>query len=275
VRYSSPEKCLQLGTDRTLDKPILPGQRHFFHANERPGLIPDESPRLAKGRYDQALADFDRAIELGAADAWVFMGRGNTYVAMGRYDQALADYGRAIGRAIELGAVATSTSPAGVFIGRGTTYQAMGRYDQALADFTRAIELGAAEAWVFASRGLTYRKMERYDDALADFDRAIELDPTEDEFAAARTEICQLTGRSDTDDAEPANYSETLTDPDRATAATPSSAELAAHARGELNAHPAEPLCRIDTDGWDLSVSWHPDGRSIAVATASAQTRGL
>ena len=47
--------------------------------------------------------------------------------------------------------------------------------------------------------------MERYDEALADFDRAIELDPTEDEFAAARTEICQLTGRSDTDDAVPSN----------------------------------------------------------------------
>jgi len=40
---------------------------------------------------------------------------------------------------------------------------------------------------------------------LADFDRAIELDPAEDEFAAARTEICQLTGPSDTDDALPSN----------------------------------------------------------------------
>jgi tetratricopeptide (TPR) repeat protein len=47
--------------------------------------------------------------------------------------------------------------------------------------------------------------MERYDQALADYDRAIELDPTEDEFAAARTAICQLTGRSDTDDAVPGN----------------------------------------------------------------------
>ena len=47
--------------------------------------------------------------------------------------------------------------------------------------------------------------MGHYDQALADYDRAIELDPTEDEFAAARTAICQLTGRSDTDDAVPSN----------------------------------------------------------------------
>ena len=54
-------------------------------------------------------------------------------------------------------------------------------------------------------RGARYVAMERYDQALADFDRAIELDPTEDEFAAERTEIRQLTGRSDTDDALPSN----------------------------------------------------------------------
>ena len=79
----------------------------------------------------------------------------------------------------------------------------MGRNDQALADFDRAIELGAADARGFYARGLMYRLMGRYDQALADIDRAIELDPTEDEFAAARTEICQLTGSSDTDDALP------------------------------------------------------------------------
>ena len=54
-------------------------------------------------------------------------------------------------------------------------------------------------------RGARYVAKGRYDRALADFDRAIELDPTENEFADARTEICQLTGRTDTDDASPSN----------------------------------------------------------------------
>jgi tetratricopeptide (TPR) repeat protein len=82
----------------------------------------------------------------------------------------------------------------------------MGRYDQALADFDRAIELGGPnQAWAIFGRGETYRRMGCYDQALADFDRAIELDPAEDEFAAARTEVGQLTGGSDTDDAVPGN----------------------------------------------------------------------
>jgi hypothetical protein len=43
------------------------------------------------------------------------------------------------------------------------------------------------------------------DQALTDHDRAIELDPDQDEFAAARTEICQQAGSSDTHDALPNN----------------------------------------------------------------------
>jgi WD40 repeat protein len=91
--------------------------------------------------------------------------------------------------------------------------------------------------------------------------------------------------------AEPAGYPEKLAipygppadvakyAPKHAQAATPSGTEFDARARRELGAHPAEPLCRIDTDDWPVrvfSVSWHPGGRSIAVATAaspSANTR--
>ena len=73
---------------------------------------------------------------------------------------------------------------------------------------------------------------------------------------------------------EPAEYPEKLTELDPATAATPSGTELAARARRELSAHPAERLCCIDPNGWRVfAVSWHPDGRSIAVATPSAYTR--
>src|SRR5262245_19788133 len=64
---------------------------------------------------------------------------------------------------------------------------------------------------------------------------------------------------------EPAKYPEKLTGLDPATTATPSCADLAGR---ELNAQPAEPLCCIEPDGGAVfSVSWHPDGRSIAVAT--------
>jgi tetratricopeptide (TPR) repeat protein len=47
-------------------------------------------------RYDDALADLNRAIELNPDQAWVIGIRGETYRLMERYDDALADLNRAI-----------------------------------------------------------------------------------------------------------------------------------------------------------------------------------
>jgi tetratricopeptide (TPR) repeat protein len=48
------------------------------------------------GRYDEALADFDRVIALEKEADWVVGSRGEIYRLMGRYDEALADFDRAI-----------------------------------------------------------------------------------------------------------------------------------------------------------------------------------
>ena len=48
------------------------------------------------GRYEEALADFSRAIELDPGNAWAIAVRGETYREMERYEEALADLNRAI-----------------------------------------------------------------------------------------------------------------------------------------------------------------------------------
>ena len=47
-------------------------------------------------RYDDALSDFDRAIELEPQDAFTLASRGETYRRIERYDDALRDLNRAI-----------------------------------------------------------------------------------------------------------------------------------------------------------------------------------
>ena len=49
-----------------------------------------------QGRYDQAIANYSRAIELNPDYVSAYYNRGNAYDNQGRYHQAIADYSRAI-----------------------------------------------------------------------------------------------------------------------------------------------------------------------------------
>jgi tetratricopeptide (TPR) repeat protein len=138
------------------------------------------------GRYEEALADFTRAIDLNPEFDWAVASRGETYRAMGRYEEALADFTRAIDLNPKYHWAVAS---------RGETYRLMGRYEEALADFTRAIDLNPKYDWAVASRGETYRAMGRYEEALADFTRAIDLNPKYDWAVADRGQTYRLMGR--------------------------------------------------------------------------------
>jgi protein-tyrosine-phosphatase len=110
-------------------------------------------------RYDDALADFDRAIELDPEYAWLTVERGETYRLMERYDDALADFNRAI----EL-----DPDQPWAIGRRGETYRLMERYDDALADFNRAIELDPSDDGYAAARAEIHRLMGKAEDALLD-----------------------------------------------------------------------------------------------------------
>jgi tetratricopeptide (TPR) repeat protein len=138
---------------------------------------PDDTRAIAQrgetyrqmAHVEAALADFDRAIELNPNYAWAIAHRGETYYQMKRYEEALDDFNRAI----EL-----NPDYIWAIAHRGATYEYMGRYEEALTDLNRAIELKPDYAWAFAHRSRNYQEMKCYEESLADFDRAIALDKT-------------------------------------------------------------------------------------------------
>ena len=116
-------------------------------------------------RYEEALADFDRALELEPDMAWAIAGRGETYRLMERYEEALADFDRAL----EL-----KPDMAWAIAGRGQVYGEMGRYEEALADFDRALELEPDEDWYLYNHALIYQALGQTDRAQADLTMAIQ-----------------------------------------------------------------------------------------------------
>jgi tetratricopeptide (TPR) repeat protein len=118
------------------------------------------------GRYESALADFDRVLELRPDDHRSLADRGQAYWLMERYDEALADFTRAID---------LDPNYDWAIAGRGQTYQAMERYDEALADLNKAIDLDPEASWYEYQLAVAYVQVHDTDSAQTAFRRAIHL----------------------------------------------------------------------------------------------------
>ena len=153
--------------------------------------------------YDEAIADFEMALELdpnradgGVALAGAYAGRGVGYALRGDYDEAIADFEKAISLGIDNDDVQSGLSLA--YLRRGLDHLDEGDDDEAVADFDRAIadfeRIIAADpnntdakivvagaylmrAVVFYEDGYFGGKFAYFDRAFADLDRSLELDP--------------------------------------------------------------------------------------------------
>ncbi|MFD7661854.1 tetratricopeptide repeat protein [Streptomyces sp. NPDC059788] len=171
-------------------------------------------------RWQQALAAFDRALELVPDDADAWFGRGLTHRYARDFERAAEDFTRArdldpsqpaplfqLGETNRLmgryeQALTLFDRTLELFPGhdpshgsRAVCLRRLGRYEEALAGLTRAIELRPDYAWAMAERGMTYRAMGRYAQALAEFDRALAANPSYAWAAGARGRVALLAGR--------------------------------------------------------------------------------
>lgn len=167
---------------------------------ERKGNITSYDMRASDyillGRYEEALADYSKLIEL-APSADYYAKRANLYDTLKRDKQALADYTRAI-----------ELEPTTVrrYIERGHFYFKRKKYSKACADYVKAVEIAPEfifpypsifektlnehrlagytrnierepSTWNYEYRGRYYLKQKKYNLALADYKRAVDLEP--------------------------------------------------------------------------------------------------
>ena len=122
---------------------------------------------VAQSAYEEAIMDFDRAIECGLEDyVGVYCNRGNVLRNLGRHEEAIADYTRAI--EIDPQAVI-------VYNNRGNVLGDLGRHEEALVDYTRAIDLNPQYAMAYNNRGAAYGNLNRDKEAVSDWNEAIRI----------------------------------------------------------------------------------------------------
>ncbi|MFF2523877.1 tetratricopeptide repeat protein [Streptomyces liangshanensis] len=181
----------------------------------------------AEGRYEPALADFDRSIALVPDRYEAYLHRGITHRRRGDTRAALADFHhadelapdstrilRAWGEALRAAgryeeavalldrAIAAAPGNAYAIASRGGALHRLGRTAEALADLDRAVTLDGGYLWALVRRGRLHLATGAPDLALADLDRAAEIAPDSDWIASERGEIHRLSGRYEDADRE-------------------------------------------------------------------------
>ncbi|NNE01491.1 MAG: tetratricopeptide repeat protein [Pirellulaceae bacterium] len=115
----------------------------------------------ALGKAQEALDDFDQAIELGYTEAHAYTSRGLFHAAIGNYDEAIADYQQAI---------KMNPDDVAPYINRAAVLMQTREFDSAAKDYTTALKQKPDDASLLHQRAIAFKSAGEFAKAIADFD---------------------------------------------------------------------------------------------------------
>jgi len=142
--------------------------------------------QMHSGKFDQAIAAFDSAIQMNPNDADAYNSRGNAHASKRDHDRAIVSFDSAI---------RLRPNYALAFRNRGVSHAATDDFDRAMKDFDQAIALKPDYASAFNSRGFARQLTGDYEHALQDDDRSIELAPESPAAYRNRANVRFILGR--------------------------------------------------------------------------------
>ena len=95
---------------------------------------------VRKGQYDEALADFSRALEINPKVPQTYYNRGVAYQLQGRYDEAVADFNSAL---------KINPRHAASHFNRGVALEKAGRIREAVEAYKQSIQYARPEYALF------------------------------------------------------------------------------------------------------------------------------
>jgi len=123
---------------------------------------------LKENKFDKALPDLIKSLELNPTDIDALNNRGSIYRQQQQPRLAMIDYNKAL-----------SIDPNYVLAisGRGNTYFSLGILDSAMMDFNRALKIDTGFSVAYGNRGAVFFRMGQFDRTIEDCSHAIALDP--------------------------------------------------------------------------------------------------
>lgn len=150
-------------------KAVVVASAMISYDSKKPGAFNWRGYAYGKlGKKQEALADYNRAIELAPRFENVLENRASLYYELKRPEEFLAD----INRVIEI-----NPKNKKAFYMRGTHYYELNEFQKAVAEYDKTLELDSKHGSALINRGVCYRRLGRLQESIVDFTSAIELDP--------------------------------------------------------------------------------------------------
>ena len=137
-------------------------------------------------KYDEALADFEKAIQLNPKDANARFDHGVVHEHRGDMAQALLDYNISIKLAPKV---------AHTYLARGNVYFNLNKPQNALKDYQKAISLDSKNIAAIYGRGLAFIVLGKKKQAIADFKMVITKSQDQDLVGNATKELERINSK--------------------------------------------------------------------------------
>ena len=119
-------------------------------------------------RYQDALSNYQKAIELKPEYAQAWNGQARAFYELKNYQEALSAYDKAI---------QIQPDYQNAWKGRGFALSKVRRYKEAISSFDKALKLQPESPEVLNAKGEALSNLNRYDEAIKSYDKAVGLQP--------------------------------------------------------------------------------------------------
>ena len=134
------------------------------------------------GKTEEALAEFEKALELDPYNAQALYGRGLIYQSEKQHEKAIEDFAAAHG---------LTPQRAEPLVARAVSYLAIDKAKEAVTDLDEAVQADPNSASAWSHRGLAYERLGEKDKAKTSYSRALTLRPRDD---AAKNGLARVGG---------------------------------------------------------------------------------
>lgn len=138
-------------------------------AELRKSIMEPGLEKVKKGKFKDAIEDFEKFIQHFPQDHAGYNNRGQVYLALGKFKEALEDFEKAL-------KLLPDIEDAPVRHGLGCALQRLGRDSEAIYEFTRVLQRNPRHAGTFVLRATSYNNTTQFEKALRDSNAALAIE---------------------------------------------------------------------------------------------------